>query len=177
MLNFAEVFMRNIIILIAFCLISCSKNTQVHPPVGGFLSQKDWENSRNRTKNLNQDERNQIQEWVKNQDEKFYPMAMNYWTNKENLMAEPKKTDGTSVSYQYDIYDFDEAKIYPEPVSRKDVKLGKFEDIKAVENVLRYLKSGETATLLVPSVLAFGTYGDNKNIANDLPLIIKIKVF
>ncbi|WP_417429921.1 FKBP-type peptidyl-prolyl cis-trans isomerase [Halpernia sp.] len=177
MLNFAEVFMKNIIILLTFCLISCSKNSQVHPPVGGLLSQKDLEISRNRSRDLNQNERNQIKSWIQNQNEKFYPMAMNYWVNKEDLISKPKKLDGTSVSYQYDIYDFDNVKLYPESVIKKNVQLGKFEDLKAVENVVRYLKSGEEATLLVPSVLAFGTYGDNKKIPSDLPVIIKIKVF
>jgi hypothetical protein len=28
----------------------------------------------------------------------------------------------------------------------------------------------------VPSILAFGTYGNNDNIPNDMPLIIKLKV-
>jgi hypothetical protein len=177
MLIFAEDFMKNIFLLFAFFLLSCAKNTQVHPPVGGLLSQKDLENSRNRSKQLNNLERNQIIYWIRNQNERFYPMALNYWVNKENLIFEKKKADGKSVSYQYDIYDFDEAKIYLESVIKKNVKLGKYQDLKAVENVVRYLKSGEEATLLVPSVLAFGTYGDNNKIANDIPLIIKIKVF
>lgn len=169
--------MKKILFLSVFSIISCSKNTQVHPPVGGLLSQKDLEISRNRSRSLNENERAQIKDWIKNQDEKFYPMALNYWVNKENLPQTPRKAEGTSVSYQYDIYDFDEAKIYPETVVKKDVKLGKFSDLKAVENAVHYLKSGEEATLLVPSGLAFGTYGDNKKISNDVPLIIKIKVF
>lgn len=169
--------MKNIFLISAFCMLSCSKNTQVHPPVGGLLSQKDLEISRNRSRSLNENERSQIKDWIKNQDEKYYPMAMNYWVNKENLPQTQKKAEGSSVSYQYDIYDFDEAKIYPQPVVKKDVKLGKFSDLKAVENVVHYLKSGDEATLLVPSGLAFGTYGDNDKISNDVPLIIKIKVF
>lgn len=169
--------MKNIFLLSFFCIVSCSKNTQVHPPVGGQLSQKDLEISRNRSRSLNENERAQIKEWIKNQDEKFYPMAMNYWVNKEDLLKSSKKVDGTTVSYQYDLYDFDEAKIYPQPVVKKEVKLGKFSDLKAVENAVHYLKSGEEATLLVPSGLAFGTYGDNNKISNDVPLIIKIKVF
>lgn len=169
--------MKNLLLIVGFLFISCAKNTQVHPPVAGLLSQKDLENSKNRSKQLNILERAQIEDWIKNQDEKFYPMAMNYWVSKENLISTPKKKDGNIVSYQYDIYDFDEAKVYPEPVIKKNVVLGKFEDLKAVENVVRYLKPGEETTLLVPSGLAFGTYGDNKKIANDVPLIIKIKVF
>ena len=169
--------MKYFILIFTFFFLSCSKQTQVHPPVGGLLSQKDLETSRNRSRSLNETERIQIQDWIRNQDEKFYPMTMNYWVNKENLSFEPKKADGTSVTYQYDIYDFDKTKIHAESVIKEDVKLGKYQDLKAVENVVRYLKSGEEATLLVPSVLAFGTYGDNKKIAHDVPLIIKIKVF
>ncbi|WP_090079084.1 FKBP-type peptidyl-prolyl cis-trans isomerase [Halpernia frigidisoli] len=169
--------MKYFILIFSVILISCSKQTQVHPPVGGLLSQEDLAVSRNRSKNLNENERSQIQTWINNQDEKFYPMAMNYWTNRANLVSEPKKFEGTAVTYQYEIYDFDNTKIYPGSFSKQNVKLGKFEDLKAVENVLHYLKSGEEATLLVPSGLAFGTYGDNKKISNDVPLIIKIKVF
>ena len=56
------------------------------------------------------------------------------------------------------------------------VREEKFEELKAVEDAVRYMKKGEQATLLVPSVLAFGTYGDDEKIPNDMPLIIKIKI-
>jgi FKBP-type peptidyl-prolyl cis-trans isomerase len=46
--------------------------------------------------------------------------------------------------------------------------------LKAVENALRFIHDGEEVTLLVPSSLAYGTFGDEK-IDNDIPLIIKLK--
>ena len=36
--------------------------------------------------------------------------------------------------------------------------------------------SNEEITLLVPSVLAYGTYGDGDQIPYDMPLIIKLKL-
>jgi len=48
--------------------------------------------------------------------------------------------------------------------------------LKAIENALRYMKDGEEVTLLVPSSLAYGTFGDENKIDNDIPLIIKLKV-
>ena len=80
------------------------------------------------------------------------------------------------VSYEYDLYDFNQEKLYEKPNQNIDASLGKFEELKAVEDAVRYMKKGEQATLLVPSVLAFGTYGDDEKIPNDMPLIIKIKI-
>lgn len=156
--------------------MSCAQNTQTHPPVGGFLSEKDLTASKNRAKNLNDTERAQIQYWIKNQNEKFYPMSLNYWVNIENLQQNPRRNEGETISYQYEIFDFDEVKLSDKPKKMMNVQFGHFEELKAVEDALRYLKINQEATLLVPSVLAFGTYGDNEKIPNDMPLIIKIKV-
>ncbi|UOE39898.1 FKBP-type peptidyl-prolyl cis-trans isomerase [Chryseobacterium suipulveris] len=168
--------MKKIAILSVLMLVGCKQPAPVHPPVGGILSEQDLNISKNRAKNLNQTERNQIEDWIRNQNEKFYPMSLNYWVNIEKLNSKRKKKNGEKISYQYDLYDFDQVKLYDEPTKKVDVEFGKFEDIKAVEDVLRYLDKNQEATLLVPSVLAFGTYGDNDKIPNDMPLIIKIKV-
>lgn len=166
---------KNIAILLPLIISGCFKQN-AHPPVGGVLNQKDLSISQNRSKSLNEHERVQISEWIKNQDEKFYPMGLNYWVNKEDLEKNPKKADGQRISYQYELYDFDRVKLYEKPVLKNDVILGKFEDLKAVENIVRYLEPGDQVTLLVPSVLAFGTYGDNDKIPYDMPVIIKLKV-
>lgn len=168
--------MNKLILITSLVLIGCAKNPQNHPPVGGFLSEKDLDTSKNRTKILNQTERKQIQEWISEQNEKFYPMSMNYWINIENLSQKKRKNDGEQVSYQYDIYDFDKVKLYETPKKNTAVQFGRFEELNAVEDALRYMDKNQEATLLVPSVLAFGTYGDNDKIPNDMPVIIKIKV-
>ena len=175
-LIFAKVFMQKIILISSLLLIGCAQNSQTHPPVGGFLSEKDLNTSRNRAKNLNATERTQIQDWINQQNEKFYPMSLNYWVNVENLQQNARKEDGEMISYQYDIFDFDNVKLLDTPKERINVKFGHFEELKAVEDALRYLNKNEEATLLVPSVLAFGTYGNNEKIPNDMPVIIKIKV-
>ena len=168
--------MQKLILISSLLLIGCAHNQQVHPPVGGILSEKDLNNSKNRAKNLNQVERTQIQDWINNQAEKFYPMSLNYWVNIENLQQNQKKPDGETISYEYEIYDFDKVKLYDKPKRNVNVQFGRFEELKAVEDALRYLDKNQEATLLVPSILAFGTYGDNDKIPNDMPLIIKIKV-
>lgn len=173
---FRRSFMQKIILISSLLLlIGCAQNSQTHPPVGGFLSEKDLETSKNRAKNLNQTERIQIEAWIEQQPEKYYPMSLNYWVNVENLQQKQRKSEGETVSYEYEIFDFDQVKLSAQPIRKIDVQFGKFEELKAVEDVLRYLDKGQSATLLVPSVIAFGTYGDNDKIPNDLPLIIRIK--
>lgn len=161
-----------------FCgllLLSCAKSPHVHTPVGG-LSQDDLNISQNRAKQLNKIEREQISEWISQQNKKFYPTSLNYWTDIENLEQRNKKQDGELISFQYEIYDFDQTLLYQHPKVYKDVVLGKFEELDAIDNALRYLNKGEETTLLVPSVLAYGTYGDGDQIPHDMPLIIKLKI-
>lgn len=167
-----KLFYISILILTA----SCAKQTPAQHPEEQFMSESELEVSKNRTKELNTLERNQIEDWIKSQNVKYYPMGMNYWVNIENLEKNYRKNNGEKVSYQYYIYDFDRLKLYDTPVENINVEFGHFKEMDAVEDVIRYLKKGEEAELLVPSVLAYGTYGDNKKVPNDMPLIIKVKV-
>lgn len=169
-------FMKKILFISILSLLSCNRNTQqAHPPVGGVLDKKDLDISRERMRNLNSLERSQIQDWIGGQTEKFYPTQLNYWVNAESFDKREKRKDESLISYSYDLYDFDQTKIYDQPVERREAKFGHFDELKAVENALRFIHDGEEVTLLVPSSLAYGTFGDEKKIDNDIPLIIKLK--
>ncbi|MDC8103646.1 hypothetical protein ACNFU2_02090 [Chryseobacterium sp. PTM-20240506] len=167
--------MKKLLFISVLGLLSCNRNSQAHPPLGGVLSQKDLDISKARMKNLNASERMHIQEWIKNQPVKFYPTQLNYWVNAEGFDTRERRPDNSLISYSYDLYDFDQTKIYDQPVERRDAKFGHFDELKAVENALRFIHDGEEVTILVPSSLAYGTYGDEKKIDNDIPLIIKLK--
>ncbi|MBP1164372.1 MULTISPECIES: FKBP-type peptidyl-prolyl cis-trans isomerase [unclassified Chryseobacterium] len=168
--------MKKILFISAISLLSCNRNAQTaHPPVGGVLSQKDLDVSRNRMKNLNTIERGQIQDWISGQSVKYYPTQLNYWVTVEGYDQRERRKDETTISYSYDLYDFDQTKIYDQPFERRDARFGHFDELRAVENALRFIRDGEEVTLLVPSSLAYGTYGDEKKIDNDIPLIIKLK--
>ncbi|MCW3162169.1 FKBP-type peptidyl-prolyl cis-trans isomerase [Chryseobacterium oryctis] len=168
--------MKKLLFISILGLLSCNRNTQqAHPPVGGVLSQNDLDISKQRMKNLNGVERIHIQHWIDNQSVKYYPMALNYWVNIDGFNQREKRKDNTFISYSYDLYDFDQTKIYDSPIQRREARFGHFDELKAVEDALRHIKDGEEVTLLVPSSLAYGTYGDEKKIDNDVPLIIKLK--
>lgn len=168
--------MKKIILFGSFILIGCVQHAPTHPPIGGILSEKDLDISKNRSRNLNLIERNQIEDWIKDQDETFFPMKLNYWVNDKELPNHARKSNGEMISYQYDIYDFDWVKLYEKPKQNRNVVFGRFEELKPVEDALRYMEKDEEITLLIPSALGFGTYGDNDQISNDMPLIIKLKL-
>ena len=159
------------VILISF--ISCSQKSPVHEPIN--LSKEEFNTSQNRAKLLNQIEREQITTWINSQNKKFYPTSKNYWSDIGNLEKREKKQDGEIISFQYELFDFDNISFYNQPQIYQNAILGNFEELEAIENTLRYLYKGEEATLLVPSILAYGTYGDGKDIPNDMPLVIKLK--
>lgn len=168
--------MKKLVFLSAFALLACNRNSTVHPPVGGVLSKSDLEVSKQRSKGLNTLEREQIQDWISNQKTPYYAMPLNYWTDNKEMQQRSRTPNDAPISYEYELYDFDQTKIYDEPQGKMNVSLGHFDELKSVEDALHYLKPGEEATLLVPSSLAYGTFGDEKKIDNDIPLIIKVKV-
>lgn len=169
--------MKKVLFISSILVLSCQKPAQVHPPLSGVVSDKDLEISKKRTKMLNLTERQQIQEWIDAQSEKYYPTNLNYWTSVEGFDAREKRKNETEISYEYELYDFDKTKIYDAPIGKKGVKMGHFHDLKVIDDALKYTKSGEEVTLLAPSSLGYGTFGDQKKIDNDIPLIIKLKVY
>lgn len=168
--------MRATLLLILFIIFSCAKKQEVYAPVDSEAVKSELQESRDRAKNLNEVERRLIEEWMKNQNEKFYPMPMNYWVNIEGFNNRKIQPDHQIISYTYYIHDFEGTKVYEKPKGFRDIPLGKVSDIKAVENALKKLKSGEEVKLLVPSGLAFGASGDGEKIDSDIPLIINLKI-
>lgn len=169
--------MKKYLVVITLVAISCAKQAPVYESGSVIMSSDEVEISKNRSKNLNIKERHQIEDWINNQSQKYYPMGMNYWVDIENLDKNHQKIDGDQISYEYDIYDFDMVKLYDKPKVNKDAVFGRFDELRPIEDALRYMDKGQSVTLLLPSILAYGTYGDNHKIDTDMPLIIKLRTF
>lgn len=167
-------------ILVSLCLmiflLSCQQKETSFAPVGQQKHQKtDLQISMDRNRELNAFERQEIEKWIAKSGEKFYKMPLNYWVDIDDLDQRAKKSLSEKVSFAFYLYDFDEVLIYEKPISFRDIPIEKTPKLQAVKDVMKYLKIGEEAMLLVPSVLAYGTYGDDKKIEHDIPLMIKIK--
>ncbi|MFC6268808.1 FKBP-type peptidyl-prolyl cis-trans isomerase [Frigoriflavimonas asaccharolytica] len=163
-------------LLFLFLILSCTKEQEIYAPVGSSKEKSEMQESRDRAKNINEVERRLMEEWMKNQKEKFYTMPLNYWVNVEGFDKRVDNPEDQIISYSYLIEDFEGTKVYKQPRGFRDIPLGKLNDIKAVENALMKMKIGEEIKLLVPSALAFGTSGDGQQIEADIPLIINLKI-
>lgn len=169
--------MKKAVALIGFLAVfSCQQKDVVYTPVGEYKEESQVEISKNRARKLNQIERLQIEDWIKHQKVQFYAMPLNYWINVAELHKNTPKQKGERVSFEYDVYDFANNKVYSQPKTMLDVQIGRFNELKAIEDAVTYLAPGQSATLLVPSVLGYGTYGDGDKIGSDIPLIIHVKV-
>lgn len=168
--------MRAYLFLLIFILVNCAKEQTVYAPVGSVVVKTELQESRERAKNINEVERRLIEEWMINQKEKYYSMPMGYWVNIEGFDDRTVQPNNLFVSYSYFMHDFEGTKVYTQPKGFRDIPLGKVNDIKAVENALKKLKTGEEVKLLVPSSLAFGPGGDGEKIGSDIPLIIDLKI-
>lgn len=153
---------------------ACNKQT-VYAPVQK-IGEEDIKVSRDRVKMLNTSEREYIEQWILASKTPYYTMAKNYWTSTQDLSSRNRLPDGKKVSYSYYLWDFAGNQIYPKPKGNKDAVLGRFQELDAVDDAIRYMKPGEETTLLVPSALAYGTYGDENLIPHDFPLVIKLQL-
>src|SRR5690606_27770412 len=124
-------------------LAGCQQKQEVYAPVSGSSVKQKAAASQERAKNLNKLEREQIQDWIAGQKEKFYPTSMNYWVNRENFSEREKSPEETVVSYGYYISDLSGIQLYDQPKGYRDVPLSKFPtELTAVEDALKYMNPG-----------------------------------
>ena len=161
--------------LLAIPLLMACEKQQAYPPVGGVKKEAKADISKEFNKGKNQKEREFIESWIQNQKGIFYSTSLNYWADID-FSKRTKREKKHLLSYGYDLFDFNGTQIYNDPLVYTDVIPAKVFEMQAVEDALYYLNPGEVVTLLVPSSLAYGSYGDQNKIPNDLPLIIKLKL-
>ncbi len=161
-------------LLVLLVCLACKKQ-EAFAPIGGEKKVTDLDVSKERNKIRNAQERKFIEDWIVKSKQTFYSTSENYWSSID--FSNRKMINQAKLfSYEYELFDFNNEKIYPEKTIKDQVYPVKEREVLAVEDALIHMNKGEEATLLVPSVLAFGSKGDENKIPNDLPIIIKLKV-
>ena len=173
--SYFRISMSRIYILLILAICFSCKKREVFAPIGGEKKVTDLDISKERNKNRNAQERKFIEDWIAKSNQNYFPTTENYWSSID-FSKRTMQNSGKLLYYEYDVYDFNNEKTYPAKKIKDGVYPIKEREVLAIEDALMHMQKNEETTLLVPSVLAFGSKGDGDRIPNDLPVIIKLKL-
>ncbi len=167
--------MRNLhIIIIALLLCFSCKSPEARMPEsvqsGSFLKE-----SAERNKKLNEEEKQLIQDIIKNNPEKDYIASESgFWyfynTKVENDTIQPQF--GDIVHFNYNISDINGQEIYGN--ENRTYIMDKQELFTGLREGLKLMKPEEQITFIFPSQKAYGYYGDDNKIGTNIPLICEV---
>lgn len=171
---------RLCIICILLLVLSSCKSPEARRPIsttsGTFIKE-----SIERNKKLLAKEHKQIEALMSQHPEHNYITSQNgfwyYYNNKAEIDSLTTPGFGDIVNFNYDIKALNGEVIY----SKEDTKTQSYamdqqELFTGLREGLKLMKTGETVTFLFPSQKAFGYYGDDNKIGNNVPLICKVTV-
>lgn len=166
---------RNLILTIfnALVLFSCSNRTPQYP-----TSYKE-ESFMEYSKKLNRDrlviENQYFEEYINNHPKKEFIATHAGFKMTKTQLTQKNAQDKDTVSYIYTVKDLQDSIIYSDKeIGKKTEILGKSPMLLGIEHALKRMSQGESATLLLPSSLAYGVNGDGNKIRSNQPLVIEI---
>lgn len=173
--------MRKLFFLIFSLLVlfNCRKPEARKPisvKTGSFIK-----NSIERNKKLNAEETKAIQAIIEaSPDKKFINSKHGFWYyyNTKNITDSLKTAQfGDEINYTYNVKDLKGNTIYSKnELNAKTYIMDKQEVFLGLRESLKLLKTGETATFIYPSQMAYGYYGDENKIGTNVPLICEITI-
>lgn len=164
------------LIFIFISMLSCQKKQEVYAPIFQSNTKELKKNSEiEAEKNINKEEYEFIKNWIKSQKVDYYSSQNNYWSSVD-LLKHPKRNNGEAIGYQYQLLDLEFQPFYKENIKKENLMIGKFDDLRAIENAVKYLPTKQKAYLICPSIMAFGAIGDGDKILPHQPIIIELEV-
>lgn len=158
-------------------IISCRNKVIQYPVTYENNSAKFMEFSQDLNKQILADENQLIQTYIDSSHLKFNHTSYGFWISNTGKPTESMAKTGDFVSYEYEVSDFKGQTIYPESEIgiRKSV-LGSENLPRGLHVSLQLIEKGDSAVSLLPSFLAYGSYGDQNKVNGNMPLIFKVKV-
>ena len=130
-----------------------------------------------RNKQLNEIEYNKIENLIQTFDKVVLNSNYGFWYYYNNKIEKESITPqfGDLVSFEYNIKNLNNELIYSkEDLSIQNYYIDKQELFSGLREGLRLMKEGEIITFIFPSQKAYGYYGDNNRISQNVPLICEV---
>ncbi len=120
-------------------------------------------------------------EWFKEYRDKsaltFTQTSMGFWISNSAIASEDMAKQGDFILYDYQVKNLDNSLIYSyQENGLQKAVLGKVDLPRGLHAALQLISANDSATILLPSFLAYGGFGDQKKIDADTPVIMEIKV-
>ena len=130
-----------------------------------------------RNKQLNEIEYNKIKNLIQTFDKTVLSSNYGFWYYYNNKIETASITPqfGDFVSFKYNIKSLNNELIYSkEDLSIQNYYIDQQELFSGLREGLKLMKEGEVITFIFPSQKAYGYYGDNKRISQNMPLICEV---
>ena len=165
------------IILLIFTFAACKNKVVQYPVTYDDDRQKFMEFSQDRNKQILNEDNELIQNYIDSLDLDFNKTTYGFWISNSGETTPSMAKAGDVVKYEYEISNFENEVIYTEEENgEQTIMMGRTDIPRGMQIALQMIEKGDSATVLLPSFLAFGGYGDRNKILGNEPLIFKIKM-
>lgn len=167
--------------ILFFMLISCVKEEVKNYPISYGNKNSFLEISKKNNKKILEYETQQIESYIQKRDTLEYKyLGDGYWMAKMDSTQNKNITsaiDNDEILYSYSIFGLNDDIIYTkEEIGNKKDILGKAFMFRGLYFALQKIKEGERVSLIFPSALAYGFFGDENKIKPLSPIVLDLKI-
>jgi FKBP-type peptidyl-prolyl cis-trans isomerase FkpA len=164
-------------ILVIFSAIAC-KNKVIQKPVNyEDEREKFMQFSQDRNKEILKEDNELITAYIDSIGQDFVRTQYGFWISNSGETTSSMAKTGDLVKYDYEVLNFSNEVIYSEEeLGTQVITLGRVDLPRGMQVALQMIEEGDSATVLLPSFLAYGGYGDRNKIKGNEPLIFKIHI-
>ncbi len=164
-------------ILLILAFAACKSKVVQYPSTYDNDRQKFMEFSQDRNKQILNEDNELIQNYIDSLDLNFKKTSYGFWISNSGETTASMAKAGDVVKYEYEISNFENEVIYTEEENgEQTIMMGRTDIPRGIQIALQMIEKGDSATVLLPSFLAYGGYGDRNKILGNEPLIFKIKM-
>jgi len=167
---------KKIIFLFFFCflLLSCHKQQPQLPSNKGVEIDKNAVSLLAINQNLAKKEDGILKTIALQKDKAFKKSEIGFWYKIERLGKGSKINDSTVCTFTYSLMSL-KGKLLQR--NEKQIVIGKNQIIAGLEEGLKLMNKGDSATMIIPWYLAYGMKGEEPLIPPYTSLIYEVKVF
>lgn len=158
-------------ILCGWLLLSCGKPAPQVPANKNNTGDPEVQALLNLNKNLALREDSILAEYVKTNRPDYMKSELGFWYKIEQTAHGPLLKEKELVSFRYEMSALDGTAL---DEGEKEIETGRKEVVPGLEEGLKLMRKGETATFIIPWYLAYGMRGDSNNIPPYTSLIYRI---